>query len=61
VYRISIIKNVSRRGVGLTLNPHLVPKVIEKGRSIPLLTLRACLAYKKMEKKLATLFPEILF
>jgi len=28
-------------------NPHLVPKVLEKRRPIPLLTLRACVAYKK--------------
>ena len=30
-------------------NPHLVPKVLEKGRAIPLLTLRACVACKKGE------------
>ena len=35
------------RGVGLTPHPYLVPKVIEKSRAIPLLTLRACVAYKK--------------
>ena len=29
--------------------PHLVPKVLEKGRAIPLLTLKACVAYKKGE------------
>ena len=28
------------RGVGLTPHPHLVPKVLEKSRAIPLLTLR---------------------
>jgi len=27
--------------------PHLVPKVLENSRAIPLLTLRACVAYKK--------------
>jgi len=37
------------RGVGLTPHPHLVPKVLEKGRAIPLLTLRACVAYRKGE------------
>ena len=35
------------RGVGLTSHPHLVPKILEKSRSIPLLTLRACVTYKK--------------
>jgi len=35
--------------VGLTLQPLLVPKVLEKSRVIPLLTLRACVAYKKNE------------
>jgi len=38
-------------GVGLTPpHPHLVPKVLEKNTAIPLLTLRACVAYKKGEK-----------
>ena len=37
------------RGVGLTPHPHLLPKVLEKSRAIPLLTLRACVAYKKGE------------
>jgi len=37
------------REVGLTTYPHLVPKVLEKSRAIPLLTLRACVAYKKGE------------
>ena len=32
-----------------TPHPHLLPKVLEKSRAIPLLTLRACLAYKKGE------------
>jgi len=35
------------RGVGLTPHPYLEAKVLEKSRAIPLLTLRACLAYKK--------------
>jgi len=30
--------------------PHLVPKALEKNRAIPLLTLRACVAYKKSVK-----------
>jgi len=40
-----------RCGPGLRLNPtpHLVPMVLEKSRAIPLLTLRACVAYKKGE------------
>jgi len=33
----------------LTSPIHLVPKVLEKGTTIPLLTLRACEAYKKGE------------
>ena len=37
------------RGVGLTPHPYLVPKFLEKSRAIPLLTLRACVAYKKGE------------
>jgi len=37
------------RGVGLSPHPHLVPKVLEKSRTIPLLTLKACVAYKKRE------------
>ena len=37
------------RGVGLTPHPHLLPKVLEKSTDIPLLTLRACVAYKKGE------------
>jgi len=36
-------------GVGLTPHPHLVPRVLEKSRAIPLLTLRACVSYKKRE------------
>ena len=32
---------------GWPRHPHLVPKVLEKNRAIPLLTLRACMAYKK--------------
>ena len=40
------------RGVGLTPSPHLVPKVLEKSRAIPLPTLRACVAYKKGENHL---------
>ena len=32
--------------MGLTPPPHLVPKDLEKSRAIPLLTLRACVAYK---------------
>ena len=34
-------------GVGLTPHPHLVQKVLEEVRAVPLLTLRACLIYKK--------------
>ena len=37
------------RVVGLTPHPHLVPKVLEKSRAIPLLTVRACVAYEKGE------------
>ena len=37
------------RSVGLTHHPHLVPKFLEKSRAIPLLTQRACVAYKKCE------------
>jgi len=36
-------------GGGLPSHPNLVPKVLEKSRAIPLLTLRACMAYKKDE------------
>ena len=35
--------------VGLTPSPHLMLKVLEKGRAITLLNLRACVAYKKGE------------
>jgi len=35
--------------VGLTPHPRLVPKVLEKIRAIPLLTIRAFVAYKKGE------------
>jgi len=35
--------------VGLTPHPKLVPKVLEKSKVIPLLTLRGCVAYKKGE------------
>ena len=35
--------------VGLTPHPHLVPKVLEKNRAIPVLTLRVCVAYKRGE------------
>jgi len=35
--------------VGLTPHPPVVPKVLEKRRAIPVLTLRACVAYKKGE------------
>ena len=35
------------RGVGLTPQPLLVPKVLEKSRAIPLLTKRACMTYKE--------------
>ena len=35
--------------MGMTPHPHLVPKVLEKSRAMPLLTLRACVAYKKAE------------
>ena len=40
------------RGVGLTPHPHLVPKVLQKSKAVPLLTLRACVAYKKGENLL---------
>jgi hypothetical protein len=36
--------------VGLTPHPHLVPKVLEKSRAIPLLTPRVYVAYKKGRK-----------
>jgi len=36
-------------GVGLTPHPHLVPKILENSRAIPLLTLRARVAYKNGE------------
>jgi len=36
-------------GVGLTPYTHLVPKVLEKSKTIPLLTLMACVAYKMGE------------
>jgi len=36
-----------RPGRGADPHPHLVPKVLEKIRAIPLLTLRVCVAYKK--------------
>ena len=35
--------------MGLHPPPHVVPKVLEKSRAIPLLTLRACVFYKKGE------------
>ena len=35
--------------MGLTYHPRLVPKVLEKIRAVPVLTLRACVAYKKGE------------
>ena len=35
--------------MGLTPPPHLMPKVLENSRAIPLLTIRACVAYKKSE------------
>jgi len=37
------------RRPGRGADPHLVPKVLEKNRAILLLTLRACVAYKKVE------------
>jgi hypothetical protein len=37
------------RSVELTPHPHLVPKVLEESRAIPLLPLWACVAYKKRE------------
>jgi len=37
--------------------PHLVPKVLEKSRAIPLLTLRACVAYKKGENPYLNVHP----
>jgi len=41
--------------VGLTPPPpHIVPKVLEKRRAMPLLTRRACVAYKKGEILLLT-------
>ena len=42
-------------------HPHLVPKVLEKSRAIPLLTLRACVAYKKGENRLICTFESYLF
>ena len=35
--------------MGLTPNPHLVPKVLEKSSAIPLLPLRYCMSYKMDE------------
>ena len=35
--------------MGLTSHSHLVPQILGKSRAIPLLTLRACVAYKKGE------------
>ena len=35
--------------MGLTPHPRLVPKVLEKSTAIPLLTQRACVAYKRGE------------
>ena len=35
--------------MGLTPHRHLVPKILEKSRAKPLLTPRACVAYKKGE------------
>jgi len=32
------------QGVGLTPHPHLVPKVLEEGKDIPVINLRACVA-----------------
>jgi len=37
------------RGVGVTPHPHPVPKVLEKSRAIPLLTLGDFMTYKKGE------------
>ena len=37
------------RGVGLTHTPHLVPKVLEKSRAIPLLTLRSAWPIKSVK------------
>ena len=52
----------SGRGVRLTPQPHLVPKVLEKSRAIPLLTLRTCVAYKKGENlPIAVFSPNGLF
>ena len=36
--------------MGLTPHPLLMPKVLEKSRAIPLLTITACVAYKKRTK-----------
>ena len=48
------------RGVGLTPpHPHLVTKVLEKIRAIPLVTLRACVAYKRGENLPASLYMPI--
>ena len=38
--------------MGLTPTLHLVPKVLKKSTAIPLLALRACVAYKKGETQL---------
>jgi len=37
--------------LGWTAQPHLVPKVLEKSRAIPLLTLVTFVAYKKGENR----------
>jgi hypothetical protein len=40
---------IKEEKVGLTPHPHLVLKVLEKSRAIPLLTLRTCVACKRVE------------
>jgi len=40
-------RGLRRPGCGADPSPHLVPKVLEKRRAIPLLTIRACVAYKR--------------
>jgi len=55
IFFLSLIHEITSTGVEAVgawdrlPHPHLVPKVIEKSKAIPLLTLRACVAYKMGE------------
>jgi len=48
-YRIFPGVEAAGAGAGADPHPHLVPKVLEKSRAIPLLTVRVCVAYNKGE------------